>query len=125
MSTFKMLWRLARYRPWQYIADIVRGLAGEPKEVTFASRVAGSDGLTLTKEMDLSDLPQVCIDAFAALSSCPWNLRISVPVATSHKRRVWSSLHDRMRVPSGETAKDRLGSSWPTNRRTIVPLAIS
>jgi uncharacterized protein (TIGR04141 family) len=46
--------------------DIVRGLAGEPKDATFASRVAGSDGLTLTKEMDVSDLPQVCTDAFAA-----------------------------------------------------------
>lgn len=29
--------------------DIVRGLAGEPKDATFATRVAGSDGLTLTK----------------------------------------------------------------------------
>jgi uncharacterized protein (TIGR04141 family) len=46
--------------------DIVRGLAGEPKVTAFASRVAGSDGLTLTKEMDVADLPQVCADAFAA-----------------------------------------------------------
>lgn len=46
--------------------DIVRGLAGEPKDATFATRVAGSDGLTLTKEMDIADLPQVCADAFAA-----------------------------------------------------------
>jgi len=46
--------------------DIVRGLAGEPKVTAFASRVAGSDGLTLTKEMDVAALPQVCADAFAA-----------------------------------------------------------
>ena len=46
--------------------DIVRGLAGEPKDVTFATRVAGSDGLTLTKVMGVSDLPQVCSKAFAA-----------------------------------------------------------
>jgi len=46
--------------------DIVRGLAGEPKDATFATRVAGSDGLTLTKEMDVADLPQVCADAYAA-----------------------------------------------------------
>lgn len=46
--------------------DIVRGLAGEPKDTAFASRVAGSDGLTLTKEMEVGDLPQVCADAFAA-----------------------------------------------------------
>jgi len=46
--------------------DIVRGLAGEPKIAAFASRVAGSDGLTLTKEMEVADLPQVCADAFGA-----------------------------------------------------------
>jgi uncharacterized protein (TIGR04141 family) len=46
--------------------DIVRGLAGEPKDSTFASRVAGSDGLTLTKEMEVSDLPQVCAAAYTA-----------------------------------------------------------
>ena len=46
--------------------DIVRGLAGEPKDAIFATRVAGSDGLTLTKEMDVGDLPKVCADAFAA-----------------------------------------------------------
>jgi uncharacterized protein (TIGR04141 family) len=46
--------------------DIVRGLAGEPKNSAFASRVAGSDGLSITKEMEVSDLPQVCADAFAA-----------------------------------------------------------
>ncbi|VXC23324.1 MULTISPECIES: DUF6119 family protein [unclassified Bosea (in: a-proteobacteria)] len=48
--------------------DIVRGLAGEPHDTTFALRVAGSDGLTLTKEMDVGDLPQVCADALTAFS---------------------------------------------------------
>lgn len=46
--------------------DIVRGLAGEPKDSAFALRVAGSDGLSLTKEMEIAELPQVCADAFAA-----------------------------------------------------------
>lgn len=48
--------------------DIVRGLAGEPKDVAFAHRVAGSDGLTLTKEMDVSDLHQICADALTAFN---------------------------------------------------------
>lgn len=46
--------------------DIIRGLAGEPTDKTFALRVAGSDGLTLTKEMEVADLPKVCSDALAA-----------------------------------------------------------
>lgn len=48
--------------------DIVRGLAGEPKDGAFAQRVAGSDGLTLTKEMDVADLQQVCADALTAFN---------------------------------------------------------
>lgn len=48
--------------------DIVRGLAGEPSDPKFASRVAGSDGLTITKEMDVGDLRQVCADAYAAFN---------------------------------------------------------
>jgi uncharacterized protein (TIGR04141 family) len=46
--------------------DIVRGLAGEPQDASFAHRVAGSDGLTLTKDMDVTDLPLICADALAA-----------------------------------------------------------
>lgn len=46
--------------------DIIRGLAGEPRDKTFALRVAGSDGLSLTKEMEVADLPKLCSDALAA-----------------------------------------------------------
>jgi uncharacterized protein (TIGR04141 family) len=42
--------------------DIVRGIAGEPKNNGFGSRVAGSDVLTLWREADVSDLPQICAD---------------------------------------------------------------
>ncbi len=52
--------------------DIVRGLAGEPKDATFALRVAGSDGLTLTKAMEVADLPGVCADAFAAFGKADY-----------------------------------------------------
>lgn len=48
--------------------DIIRGLAGEPKDKTFALRVAGSDGLTLTKAMEVADLPKICSHALAAFS---------------------------------------------------------
>ncbi len=46
--------------------DIIRGLAGEPTDKTFALRVAGSDGLSFTKEMEVADLPKVCANALAA-----------------------------------------------------------
>ena len=44
--------------------DIMRGLAGIPKDKSFASRVAGSDTLTIAKKMDASDLVQVCGAAY-------------------------------------------------------------
>ena len=45
--------------------DIMRGLAGAPKNMDFASRVAGSDALTVDKNMDANDLRKVCLDAYA------------------------------------------------------------
>lgn len=40
--------------------DIVRGLLGEPKDKTFASKISGSDALTIKRKLTLADLPQVC-----------------------------------------------------------------
>jgi uncharacterized protein (TIGR04141 family) len=48
--------------------DIVRGLAGEPKDASFAKRVAGSDALSLNKEMEVADIPSICADALAAFN---------------------------------------------------------
>ena len=44
--------------------DIVRGLAGSPKDTTFGSRVAGSDALALDRKVELADLPSVCAEAY-------------------------------------------------------------
>lgn len=45
--------------------DIVRGIAGIPKDRNFAVRVAGSDALSMDRKMEISDLSQACADAFA------------------------------------------------------------
>lgn len=45
--------------------DIVRGLAGSPKDTNFGSRVAGSDALALDRKVELADLPAVCAEAYA------------------------------------------------------------
>lgn len=44
--------------------DIVRGLAGKPKDPKFASRVAGSDGLTMDRKLEVKDLPKACAEAY-------------------------------------------------------------
>lgn len=45
--------------------DIVRGLAGTPKDDTFAVRVAGTDSLSMDRKMDVGDLVAACSDAYA------------------------------------------------------------
>lgn len=45
--------------------DLVRGLAGTPKEAAFGSYVAGTDGLTLNRKLDVDGLVQACADAYA------------------------------------------------------------
>ena len=44
--------------------DLVRGLAGTPRDDTFASRVSGSDALTLSRKTGVSDLPTICREVF-------------------------------------------------------------
>ncbi|KQY95061.1 MULTISPECIES: DUF6119 family protein [unclassified Brevundimonas] len=45
--------------------DIVRGLLGEPKDKTFATRISGSDALTIRRKVKLDDLPSICSRALA------------------------------------------------------------
>lgn len=43
--------------------DIVRGLLGEPKDKTFATRISGGDALTLKRKASVNDLPEICARA--------------------------------------------------------------
>ena len=45
--------------------DLVRGLAGTPKDEGFGSYVAGTDGLTLNRKLEIAELSQACADAYA------------------------------------------------------------
>jgi len=44
--------------------DIVRGLAGKPRDAKFATRVAGTDSLSMDRRMTVADLPAACADAY-------------------------------------------------------------
>lgn len=45
--------------------DLVRGLAGTPKDAAFGSYVAGTDGLTLNRKLEIAELGQACAEAYA------------------------------------------------------------
>ena len=46
--------------------DILRGLAGIPKQSEFASFVSGSDALSMDRKINVDDLPRVCAEVYAA-----------------------------------------------------------
>lgn len=45
--------------------DLVRGLAGTPKDARFGSHVAGSDSLTLNRKIEVAELALACGEAYA------------------------------------------------------------
>lgn len=45
--------------------DLIRGLAGTPKDENFGSYVAGADALTLNRKLEAAQLIQACEDAYA------------------------------------------------------------
>ena len=45
--------------------DIIRGLAGTPKDKDLATRVAGSDALSMDRRLKVADLPKACDDALS------------------------------------------------------------
>ncbi|MDE0435769.1 MAG: TIGR04141 family sporadically distributed protein [Bryobacterales bacterium] len=54
--------------------DLVRGLAGKPKDGGFGSYVAGTDGLTLSRRLDVNELPTVCAEAYAIFQKKDYQL---------------------------------------------------
>ena len=49
--------------------DIVKGVAGKPRDESFAKKIAGTDSLTIHKEMTLNDLTSVCSQCLDAYKS--------------------------------------------------------
>ncbi len=46
--------------------DLIRGLAGTPKDFSFGTYVAGTDGLTITLKADVKNLAAICLEIFNA-----------------------------------------------------------
>ena len=68
--------------------DIVRGLAGTPKDDTFAVRVAGTDSLSLDRKMDVGDLAQACADAYAMYSKTDYQSDFNWIDQIKHEREM-------------------------------------
>ncbi|KAF0259925.1 hypothetical protein DOU02_01170 [Clavibacter michiganensis subsp. michiganensis] len=49
--------------------DILRGVAGVPTDKSFASRLHGSDAITLVRKTDVEDIPALCIELLTAHAS--------------------------------------------------------
>src|SRR5262249_54965143 len=56
---------------------------------------------------------------------CPANVARFLPVATSHRRTVWSLPEEARRLPSRLKAADSTGPVCPSERRVLWPLAMA
>lgn len=66
--------------------DIVRGLAGTPKDETFAVRVAGTDSLSMDRRMDIGDLAQACAEAYTMYQKTDYQTDFSWIDQIKHER---------------------------------------
>ncbi len=73
--------------------DLLRGVTGIPHSPSFATRIAGSEALTLSTSIDIEDLPEKCSDLLSAYSSQQYkdrfgfidHLRLERDPATIHR----------------------------------------
>ena len=68
--------------------DIVRGLVGTPKDLAFASRVAGTDALSMDRKMTAADLNKACSDAYRMYQETGYKKHFSWIDQIKHIREV-------------------------------------
>lgn len=49
--------------------DLVRGLAGKPRDPAFGSYVSGADGLTISRKITINQIGEVCSDSYSMYKS--------------------------------------------------------
>lgn len=59
------------------VQDLLRSVAGTPKDPGFAKRVAGSDGLAIAAQLAAQDLPRKCVELLKAYNDTKYKQRFS------------------------------------------------
>lgn len=99
--------------------DIVRGIAGVPKDMTFAVRVAGSDALSMDRKMELGDLVQACTDALAMYQKADYKQDFAWIDQIKHERekdvieKLENALIAEMDAVLKGTASDAISLAFP------------
>ncbi|MEM7677649.1 MAG: DUF6119 family protein, partial [Myxococcota bacterium] len=99
--------------------DIVRGIAGVPKDKAFALRVAGSDALSMDRKMALGDLAQACADAFAMYQKTVYKQDFAWIDQIKHERekdvieKLENALIAEMDAVMKGTASDAISLAFP------------
>ncbi|MFX1514244.1 MAG: TIGR04141 family sporadically distributed protein, partial [Promethearchaeota archaeon] len=57
--------------------DLLRGVTGIPRDISFASRISGADAVTLAKEIDIEKVNQICGHLYDAYNSNIYKKRFS------------------------------------------------
>ena len=99
--------------------DIVRGIAGVPKDKKFATRVAGSDALSMDRKMEVGDLVQACVDAFAMYQKADYKQDFAWIDQIKHERekdvieKLENALIAEMDAVLKGTASDSISLAFP------------
>jgi len=99
--------------------DLVRGLEGTPTNPRFATRVVGSDALTLWRQATISDLPQICQESLTAYGTKEYQTHFGWIDFIKHEREaaIISEL-DKLLIEGLNSAlarsrPDSLHLAWP------------
>lgn len=78
--------------------DILRGVAGVPRDKSFATRLAGSDAIVLAKTADAADLPAICDQLLTAYNDTAYkaNFEWIDQLAVVEDPAIEGDLNDRL-----------------------------
>lgn len=99
--------------------DIVRGLAGTPRDTGFASRVSGADALCIHRRLAVRELTQVCDQAYALFQRTDYRQDFSWIDDIRHIRdssligRLDNALVEAMNQALAGNVDDRLHLAYP------------
>ena len=99
--------------------DIVRGIAGVPKDKKFAVRVAGSDALSMDRKMEVGDLVQACADALTMYQNTDYKQDFAWVDQIKHERekdiveKLENALITELDTVLKGTASDAISLAFP------------
>ena len=100
--------------------DIIRGLAGTPKDKDFATRVAGSDALSMDRRLKVADLPKACDDALSVYAKDDYKNHFGWVDQIKHVRE--AALLEKLDTAAAAKLEAVIGGADPDGLHLAFPI---